>query len=178
MRCRAQEDVEAVMHKLTILTMGHDEQEMGAVLRMQSVYRMKKAIRVAEQRQRAIIKLRAAAHTLLPLCCAVPPPPRGFAHPRRRRRRRRRGGGALLAGSLGVRTQAHGRSGHPAQGAGEGAGPRRRGRPHHPGAMMRCGGRPRASGCSWSRRRGVGAMMSACVRRVRSGCCVGGRWRG
>jgi len=45
--------------KLVLLTMGHDEREMASVLKMQRVFRMRQAKRLAKGKQSAIVSIQA-----------------------------------------------------------------------------------------------------------------------
>lgn len=53
------EDIEELQDKLVLLTMGHDEREMAAVLQMQRNFRMRQAKKHARGKQDAIVKIQS-----------------------------------------------------------------------------------------------------------------------
>ena len=53
------EDIEELQDKLILLTMGHDEREMAAVLKMQRNFRVRQAKKFAQGKQDAIVQIQA-----------------------------------------------------------------------------------------------------------------------
>jgi|EP01046_Picozoa_sp_COSAG06_P001242 hypothetical protein len=54
-----QEDIAELQDKLMLLTMGHDEREMAAVLKMQQNFRMRQAKKLAKGKQGAIVSIQS-----------------------------------------------------------------------------------------------------------------------
>lgn len=54
-----QDDIRELQDKLILLTMGHDEREMAAVLKMQRNFRMRQAKKLARGKQDAIVTIQS-----------------------------------------------------------------------------------------------------------------------
>jgi hypothetical protein len=54
-----QDDIQELQDKLILLTMGHDEREMAAVLKMQRNFRMRQAKKLARGKQDAIVTIQS-----------------------------------------------------------------------------------------------------------------------
>lgn len=54
-----QEDIAELQDKLKLLTMGHDEREMAAVVKMQRNFRVRQAKKVAQGKMHAIVDIQS-----------------------------------------------------------------------------------------------------------------------